>query len=310
MRILVTGGSGFVGRRMLARLAGRRAAGEPLELHALFRDSPGEPPRPAEPWAADVEWHATDLVDRAGVVRVVRAVAPERAFHFAAIANPRDCAAHPAAAFAVNAGGTAALLAGLAPGRCRALAVSSAQVYGRRVEGILPEDQPARADSAYGRSKRCAELIALRFARRGLAVVVARPFNHAAREQSPRYVLPALAAQVRGARDAGTPLATGNLWPRRDFLHVEDVLDAYELLIERGAPGTTYNVCRGETHSIGEALAGLQARMGTHFEPFTDPERARADDIPELGGEPSRLRALGWAPRISFEQLLDELAQG
>ena len=310
MRILVTGGSGFVGRRMLARLTARRAAGEVLELHALFRDAPAEPPRPGADWAEAVRWHAVDLADRGAVVGTVRAIAPERVYHFAALANPRDCAADPAAAFAVNAGGTAAVLAGLVPGAARALVVSSAQVYGRHVEGILGEDQPARPDSPYGRSKLCAERIAQRFARRGLAVVVARPFNHAAREQSPRYVLPALAGQVRRARDEGLPLTTGNLWPRRDFLHVEDVLDAYELLIERGDSGTTYNVCRGETHSIGEALAGLQARLGTNLEPVTDPERARADDIPELGGEPRRLRELGWAPRHSFEQLLDELAEG
>ena len=55
-------------------------------------------------------------------------------------------------------------------------------------------------------------------------------------------------------------------------------------------------------------MAGLQRRMGTSAEPILDPDLARAGDIPELGGDSSKLRALGWAPRIDMEALLDEMA--
>jgi nucleoside-diphosphate-sugar epimerase len=123
-------------------------------------------------------------------------------------------------------------------------------------------------------------------------------------------VLGALAAAVRAARERGAPLRTGNLFPHRDFLHVDDVLDAYERLLAQGAPGAVYNVCRGETRSIGELLAGLQRRLGFAGEPVLDPSRARAADPPLVCGDPSRLAALGWRPRVSWEALLDDVAAG
>jgi GDP-4-dehydro-6-deoxy-D-mannose reductase len=100
---------------------------------------------------------------------------------------------------------------------------------------------------------------------------------------------------------------TGNLYPRRDFLHVDDVLDAYRLLLERGAPGEAYNVCSGEGHSIDEALRGLQARLGAQGQRTrVDPGRARSGEAEELIGDPEKLSALGFAPAISFEALLDD----
>jgi GDP-4-dehydro-6-deoxy-D-mannose reductase len=296
MRVLVTGARGFAGRRLVARLAGRTD----VELFALGRRRPAEVP-------AGATWIDADLTDRPAAVRAVRAVAPAQVVHLAALADPRACAREPLAALSTNAGGTAAVLAACRGSGARVLVVSSAQVYGPGDGRPLAEDAPLLPRDAYGRSKRCAERVALTLAGQGLEVLIARPFNHSGRGQSSAYVLAALAESVRAARGGGE-LRTGNLFPRRDFLHVDDVLDAYECLLARGAPGGIYNVCRGETRSIGELLAGLQQRLGFAGTPVLDPARARAGDPPLVVGDPARLRALGWRPRVSWEALLDDVA--
>jgi GDP-4-dehydro-6-deoxy-D-mannose reductase len=300
VRVLVTGGTGFVATHALERLAAGAA-----EVHATHRpgNRPGDTP--------GVHWHALQLEDGRATAATVREVAPDRVLHLAALADPRACEEAPARALEVNAGGTAAVLAGLAGSGARALVVSTAQVYGASAEGYVGEDAPLRPLSAYGRSKRVAERVAERFAERGLAVSIARPFNHSGRGQGTGYVLPALTAQLREAAASGArTVGTGNLWPRRDFLHVDDVLEAYDVLLERGERGRAYNVCSGEARSVGEVLEALQVRLGTSLEPVPDPARVRPGEAELLAGDPGRLRALGWEPRHDLGALLDDVVAG
>lgn len=291
---LVTGATGFVGSRLMLRLRGRGA--EPVGLvRSLPARSEGE------------EWVRAELEDHAAVVAAIRSVSPERIFHLGALANPRACEHDPELAERVNVGGTGALLEGAAAVGAATLVVSSAAVYGS--DGRLTEAVEPCPRNVYGRTKLAAEGLALAAAAAGQRVVVARAFNHSGAGQSANYVLPALAAQVRAALAEGAPVSTGNLFPVRDFLHVDDVLDAYELLLERGLSGEVYNVCRGAGLSIGEALAGLQRRLGAEGQRTRlDPGRQRPGDAPEILGDPAKLRALGWSPRVSLEALLDDVA--
>jgi GDP-4-dehydro-6-deoxy-D-mannose reductase len=296
---LITGATGFVGSRLVARIA--NAGAPPL---CLVREAAGRSGRGVRTSGA----LEADLSRPEQVRRVVESAAPDRIFHLGAMADPRACERDPDAAMAVNAGGTQAVLEGAAAVGARVLVVSSAAVYGVGGEA-LDERLPPRPTSAYGRSKLAAERAAETAAARGLQVVIARPFNHSGPGQTTRYVLPALAAEVLRALADERPVDTGNLFPRRDFLHVDDVLDAYELLLDEGESGAVYNVCRGQGLSIGEALAGLQRRLGAVGQRTrSDPSRTRSDDIEAVVGDPSRLRALGWEPRISLEELLDVVA--
>ena len=80
-----------------------------------------------------------------------------------------------------------------------------------------------------------------------------RPFNHIGPGQSPNFAVPALAKRIVEARRSGAAsLPVGTLTTRRDFTDVRDVVVAYRLLIERGVPGTVYNVCSGRDVAIAE----------------------------------------------------------
>ncbi len=297
-RWLITGAAGFVGARLVRRLAARPG----VRVHGLVR---GEIPAEWADWP--VTWHRADLERPREVAAAVRAADPERVVHLGAAANPRACERDPARAYAVNAGGTAAVLSALEGSGARALLASSAAVYGPRA-GRLGEALPLSPRGAYGRSKRAAEQVAEHFAARGLGVVIARSFNHTGLGQSEDYVLAALAANLRRALANGTPLAHGNLFPRRDFLHVEDVLDAYELLLERGLAGRAYNVASGVGRSIGDWLEGLMERLGRPQSTALDPSRARPDDPLEIVGDPQALQSLGWSCTWDTDAILDELA--
>ena len=228
---------------------------------------------------------------------------------------PRPASAPPGrtitATYAVNTLGALNLLeAALACNRPpRVLLISSSEVYGRVAARDLPivEDQPFAPVSPYAVSKAAAELMGLQaWLGRGLEVVRARPFNHTGPGQRPDYVVPALARQVASAVASGTGvLETGNLDVRRDITDVRDVVRAYRDLLDTGAPGQVYNVCRGESVSIQEVAHRLLGLAGTDLRIVIDPARVRPVDLPELRGDPTRLRAAtGWAPAIPFDETL------
>jgi GDP-4-dehydro-6-deoxy-D-mannose reductase len=303
-RVLVTGATGFVGRRLLARLARRPE----LELHALARGASRELEALAPAGGARVHAHACDLCERLSAIELVRRIEPQRVYHLAALAEPAACAADPLAAWRAQVSASANLLAALSGSGARMLLASSAQVYAAGQAQPLRESDRLAPASVYGRTKLAAERVAQSYARAGAWVAIARPFNHSGAGQSTAYVLPALTRSVLRAAREGTPLLVGNLHPRRDFLHVEDVLAGYERILESGAPGGIYNVATGRAHAIGALLELVQKRLSTSLTPVPDPERTRAGEADELRGDASRLLALGWAPSVSLEDLVDELA--
>ena len=171
----------------------------------------------------------------------------------------------------------------------RVLVVSSAEVYGVVAPEQLPlgEDTPTAPASPYAASKLAAEVVALQAWRGyGQPVIVVRPFNHIGPGQSPNFFVPALAKRIVEARRSGAAsLRVGTLTTRRDFTDVRDVVAAYRLLIEKGAPGEVYNVCSGRDVAMSEVAAQLLELAGTDLALETDPALVRPVDVPVLRGD-------------------------
>lgn len=311
MKVLVTGADGFVGRHLVRHLL---QAGD--EVAAGCR-----PGGPAVDWgagaprAAGVAVRPLEVTDDASI-RDALAWGPDAVVHLAAVASGRQARRDPGGAWEINAAGTARLTSAAEALREAGrfdpliLLVSTGEVYGAGPAAARVETDPLRPVSPYAASKVGAEVAAFEAARRtGLRVVVARPFPHTGAGQSPDYVVPAFAERLRAARVSGAAtVPTGNLDPVRDLLDVRDVVRAYRLLLEHGAPGEAYNVARGDGLSLAEVFARLAALIGTPAVPAADPSLVRNADIPHLVGDSTKLRrATGWAPTISLDRTLQEL---
>ena len=305
MRVLVTGADGFVGGWLCRTLvaAGHRVTGTMVALDRRLPDD-------------GLEWHHLELTDAESVSALFRNASPWDAIvHLGAIAWSRDAGVDPGRTWNVNAGGTVRLLE--AVGRLReagaadplVLLVSSAEVYGRG-QGLRTESDPPAPLSPYASSKLGAEVAAGEAERRlGLRVIVARPFPHIGPGQREVFVAPALLARIRAAKiSEAREIPTGDLSTVRDFLDVRDVAAAYLALLERGAPGTIYNVASGTGQPLTALFDSLARRGGASVRPRPEPTLMRPWDVPHLVGDASRLRAAtGWSPSYSFEQTLTDL---
>jgi GDP-4-dehydro-6-deoxy-D-mannose reductase len=238
------------------------------------------------------------------VAGVVAETAPEVIVHLAALSHVGESWRRIDDYYAVNVLGTENVLA--AARGARVLFSSSAEVYGVVPEPEQPiaESRPPAPRSPYALTKAVGERAAL-----AAGGIVGRCFNLLGPGQAPGFALPSFAAQLAAlARGAGGgELRVGNLCARRDFVHVADAADGFRRLIERGEPGTVYNLASGTALSIAETLERLVVTAGVPARAEVDPERVRPVDVPLLCGDATRLRALGWRPGRGVDAALAEL---
>lgn len=293
MKALVTGASGFVGRHLVRHL---RAAGD-------------------EVICSDRTVDATDITDADSVRSLFRRVRPQVVYHLAGWADVGGSWKAPVESFRTNAEGTLNVLGAATDcGVERVLAVSSADVYGIVAPSELPltEDSPLRPASPYAASKVAADYLGLQaWLGRQLPVLRVRAFNHLGPGQTDKFVAPALASRiVRAERDGGEVLTVGDLSARRDFTDVRDVVRAYRLLVEHGAPGEVYNVCSGvdlAVRDLAEQLVEL-SRVPMRLE--VDESLLRPVELPVLRGSHDRLtEATGWKPEIDMATTLADLLE-
>ena len=303
MRVLVTGAEGFVGGRLVPRLVAQGAT--VIACHA-----PGTVAGNGDATGAraPVEYIALDIRDRAAVEGIFRNAAPDTVVHLAGLSDVADSWRQIDDYYRVNVEGTehVARAAHALSDTCRLVVASSAEVYGAVPEAELPvrETRGLEPGSPYALTKAAVERLCL-----PLGAMVVRSFNLIGPGQGANFALPSFATQL-AAIEAGREepvLHVGNLTPRRDFVHVDDGADAYALLVERGEPGGVYNVARGEATELEEALRQLIRISGLEVEIRQDPDRMRPADVPVMCGDASRLRALGWLPKRSFDQALEAI---
>lgn len=296
MRVLVTGGNGFVGGFAIAAL---RERGD--EVIAAGH--------------GDVAMIPLDLSDSLNVRAVVELARADAIIHLAAQAFVPESLVNPLKTFDVNAMGTVRLLEAVREVRDaggtnpRIVIASTAEVYGMQPREAFPIKETATIwpSNPYAASKIAAEAFALAAKHSyGLDIVVARAFNHIGPGQDERFVVASFAGQLaRIARGAPPEMLVGDLSAERDFLDVRDVVRAYLALIDRGACGEIYNVSSGSAVTIRDVLRTLVIASRVAVEIREDPERLRPSDIPLLVGDATKLRSsTGWTPQISLTESL------
>lgn len=299
MRILVTGGAGFVGKELVRAL---RDKSDLLVADLLRYGTPdwleGEP----EGFA----FQRVDLRDPTATRALIEDFGPDVIVHLAAIHYIPECDNDPANAVATNVSGTVNVLAACARGT-RFVFASSGAVY-------RPEDVPHREfDSVvepvdvYGVTKVHGEdYLRLFAADRGLSAVIVRLFNVIGPGETNPHLLPAIVVQLR---EGPAAIELGNTWPERDYIDVQDAAGGFAAVALGTAPAAgeceVVNLASGHQYSVMAIVDRMKSVLGLEFEVCQDPSRMRAVDRPHLGADISRIRDLfGWTPRHDLDETL------
>lgn len=309
MRVLVTGGAGYVGGFAARHLA--RAGHEVVVLDSLELGH-----RPAAPEGSLV---VGDLEDLPLLEALLEERGIEAILHFAALSSVGESVAEPERYWDRNVAITLGLLRAMRRRGVRKLVFSStAAVYGTSGEGSLTEDSPLVPDSPYGQTKLAIEWMIESFARAyGLGYVVLRYFNaaggspdgsHGEDHRNETHLIPRI---LRSVLQPAEPLVVfGDDYPTpdgscvRDYIHVDDLARAHELALEAcpdprgGERGLVLNVGTGRGNSVLEVIAAAERVTGRRI-PFRMAGR-RPGDPPSLVASPERIQAeLGWTPRYT-----------
>lgn len=305
MRTLVTGGDGFVAAYLIPSLL---EGGDTVFGGTLGGDAPAA--SRGTSWSEQVEWLSADVSDMGSLRAAIARARPEQVVHLAAQSSVRKSLDAPLVTWDVNATGTLRLLMALRASAPSAtlLVVSSAEVYGNVSSENQPlaEYRPLAPRSPYGASKAAAEMAALQSATAAQRVIVARSFNHTGAGQDASFALPGFARQLVAIKngEARPVLEVGNLEVKRDFLDVRDVVSAYQVLLARGQSGMVYNVCSGTAPALRTLVDRMIELAGADVRIQVEPARLRVADIPELRGDATRLRSLGWRQTHSTDEML------
>ncbi|MFI8420848.1 NAD-dependent epimerase/dehydratase family protein [Streptomyces sp. NPDC085479] len=342
MRVLVTGGAGFIGSHIVSAL--QRAGHEPVVLDVLLPSA-----HTSVPEAPAGEFLRVDVRDAEGVRAALRGV--DAVCHQAAMVGLGKDFADAPAYVGCNDLGTAVLLAGMArAGVERLVLAGSMVVYGEgrydcprhgpvrpgprhpkdlaagRFEprcpscgsalspGLVGEDTPADPRNVYAATKLTQEHLAASWARSTGGTAVSLRYHNVYGPGMPRDTPYAgVASLFRSALARGeAPRVFEDGGQRRDFVHVRDVAAANVAALETDTPPagalTAYNTGSGDPHTVGEMATAL-ARAHGGPGPVTTGE-FRLGDVRHITADSSRLRRdLGWRPEVGFAAGMEEFAR-
>ncbi|ATY09630.1 dTDP-glucose 4,6-dehydratase [Amycolatopsis sp. AA4] len=306
MRVLVTGGAGFIGshyvRQVLSGAYPTLADAEVVVLDKLTYAGNEANLAPVAD-SPRLRFVRGDICDTAQVTELMNGV--DLVVHFAAESHVDRSILGSADFVLTNVLGTQTLLQAALEARVgKFVHVSTDEVYGSIQDGSWSEDHVLEPNSPYSASKASSDLIARSYFRtHGLPVCVTRCSNNYGPYQFPEKVIPLFATNLLDGKKV--PLYGDGL-NVRDWLHVDDHCHGIQLVADGGRPGEIYNIGGGTELTNRELTERLLAAVGVGWEmvePVADRkghDRRYSVDIAKISGE------LGYAPRVSFEDGLAE----
>jgi UDP-glucose 4-epimerase len=300
-RSLVTGAAGFIGAALARRLLAR---GDAVTLLA----GPGSDPWRLEQLRDVAEVVEVDLRDPDAVARTLRDARPELLFHLAAHGAYSWQRSLPRMVETNVAGFAHVAEAALAAGARAIVNAGSSSEYGLK-DHAPPEHELPEPNSAYAVTKASATLLGGWLAReRGAAVTTLRLYSAYGPWEEPRRLMPALVAH--GLDGRLPPLADPAI--ARDFVYVEDVLDAFLLAAEHAQPGAgaVYNVGSGRQTTLRELVEAARDALAIEQEPAWAAFPARDWDTDVWVADPRRAaEELGWHARTPLADGLAAFAR-
>lgn len=298
MRVLVTGGAGFIGSHLVDRLL---EAGDRVGVYDDF--STGRRDNLRE--SADLTVVEGDIRDEARLAAVVEEFAPEAVIHLAANASVTQSCENPLLTHSVNSRGTLIVLdTARRTGVPKLLYASSAAVYGQAEKLPIEEDDPKNPESPYAIDKLAGEMV-LRFLvgqTVGASGVAMRFFNVYGPRQHPNSPYSGVISRFAERIVAGRPLRIdGDGTQTRDFIYVGDLVRRIEGYLRDAETGfRVANLGTGVGTSILDLVRGFGAAMGQT--PFVEHGPPRVGDVRHSCADIRRATASGWKPQTTLTE--------
>ena len=300
-RILITGGAGFIGSHLVDVCL---ANGHQVLVYDNFSGGKRE-------FLQDndrLEIVEGDILDLPRFRETLDAFKPDVVYHLAAIHFIPACENDPSMALRLNVEGTQNIFSACRNRDLNLVFTSTGAIYDPSIDTVLPEDTRVDTKDIYGLTKHTGERLAEYHVAKGFgSLVVARLFNAVGRRETNPHLIPAIMEQL-SREDRNIEL--GNLYPKRDYIHVEDIAEGLYSLKDIRSSGTPeiFNIGSGTEYSVGELVALFSETIGEEINIVQVASRMRKNDRPSQLAGIERIRtATGWTPKRSLRQAVEEI---
>ena len=305
MKILITGGAGFIGSHLADFLLEKGFKDVYMEYWS------GDSLENVEHLEGKIKMFKLDIRDTERVREKIAEIRPDIIFHLAAQSYVTESWKCPKRTLETNIIGTFNLIDAVIKENLDpvVLSVCSSAEYGITEKDEVPinEEKKFRPISPYAVAKIAQDMISYQYHKsHSLKIIRVRFFNII----GPRKKDDACADFAKGVAEveAGKTgsLKVGNLEGIRDFTDVRDAVNALWTLYEKGKAGEVYNVCSGKGVKVGDVVGMLVKNARTGIKIERDKSKFRIIDDPLYIGDNSRIRKLGWKPCIPLEKTLQD----
>lgn len=288
-RILLIGGTGFVGRHL------KDVFDQKDEILATGSN--------------------VNVKDRRLLSNLIKKFNPDQVVYLASITTLGESFANPETTIDITLLGLLRTLEILTEVgfRGRLLNISSSEVYGDISKVTLPisENTPTLPRSPYAVAKRASEILCDQWSQSiNFEILSARPFNHIGPGQSDRFAISNFAKQIVLIKNRSIPpkIFVGNIDATRDFTDVRDVVRAYKNLLNGDIKSNVYNICSGSEYSIRFLIDKMCEIMDIELDIVIDSEKIRAGEQERIFGDPTQINSdFGWKASIPIEKTLEDI---
>ena len=284
-RILVTGSSGFVGKNLVEEL--KRQDADVLTL-------------------TDHDGRRIDIRDQQrveAIINKIRNIDIDIVYHLAAITSVPFSFENPGETYDVNVLGTLNILELCRSCNADKIVFASSYVYGQPQYLPIDEKHPLQPTNPYARSKILGEELCRAYNTDfGVKCIILRPFNIYGVGQSKNFLIPSIIAQLRYGK-----IELKDPEPKRDFIYISDVIDAYIKAGEFNGDFDVFNIGYGKSYSVKEIVDKIIYLYGKDVKVKYSGERRKNEIMDTIADIKKAKEKLGWKPSVEIDNGLSNL---
>ncbi len=260
--------------------------------------------------------HYADLTDLASLISIIQQCQPDEIYNLAAQSHVRISFDQPIYTAQATGVGTLNLLEAirLTKPNAKIYQASSSEMFGNNIDkdGYQRETTPMNPVSPYG----CAKVYSYNICRNyrnsyGMFISNGILFNHESPRRGTNFVTnKVVKTAVEIKKGLRNELVLGNLEATRDWGHAKDYVEAMWLILQQENPDD-FTCATGVSNSVQYLVDYTFNKLNLDTEKYvkTDPKYLRPEELKDLKGDSSKLRALGWKPKYTFETMIDEMIE-